>query len=250
MELPLPHGRVETRTGARQRLLHGPEAVKDDLPFRAVLRRSHQGCPAARCIQRHHGRRLKSRPVHARPQGLLQTGIHRFNGSRSFRCQSCGRKLIPATLELGGKSANIFFADCNLEQAYDGAQLGILFNQGQVCCAGSRIFVQEDIYDEFVAELANRFNKVKIGLPWKEDTQLGATIYKSQLDKVLSYVELAKEEGATIACGGEQATDGELKNGIFMKPTLITNATNDMRVAREEILDLSPSSSSSRRKKK
>ena len=100
---------------------------------------------------------------------------------------------------------------------------------------GSRIFVQEDIYDEFVSELVNRFNKVKIGLPWKEDTQLGATIYKAQLDKVLSYVELAKKEGATIACGGERATDGALKNGIFMKPTLITDATNDMRVAREEI---------------
>lgn len=149
--------------------------------------------------------------------------------------KAAAEKLIPATLELGGKSANIFFADCNLEQAYDGAQLGILFNQGQVCCAGSRIFVQEDIYDEFVSELVNRFNKVKIGLPWKEDTQLGATIYKAQLDKVLSYVELAKKEGATIACGGERATDGALKNGIFMKPTLITDATNDMRVAREEI---------------
>ena len=149
--------------------------------------------------------------------------------------KAAAEKLIPATLELGGKSANIFFADCNLEQAYDGAQLGILFNQGQVCCAGSRIFVQEDIYDEFVSELVNRFNKVKIGLPWKEDTQLGATIYKAQLDKVLSYVELAKKEGATIACGGERATDGALKNGIFMKPTLITDATNDMRVARKEI---------------
>ena len=146
--------------------------------------------------------------------------------------KAAAEKLIPATLELGGKSANIFFADCNLEQAYDGAQLGILFNQGQVCCAGSRIFVQEDIYDEFVAELVNRFNKVKIGLPWKEDTQLGATIYKAQLDKVLSYVELAKKEGATIACGGERATDGALKNGIFMKPTLVTNATNDMSLAR------------------
>ncbi|MDY5365365.1 aldehyde dehydrogenase family protein, partial [Mitsuokella jalaludinii] len=100
--------------------------------------------------------------------------------------KAAAEKLIPATLELGGKSANIFFSDCNLEQAYDGAQLGILFNQGQVCCAGSRIFVQEDIYDEFVAELVNRFNKVKIGLPWEEDTQLGATIYKAQLDKVLS----------------------------------------------------------------
>lgn len=81
-------------------------------------------------------------------------------------------KLIPATLELGGKSANIFFEDAKWDMAMDGAQLGILFNQGQVCCAGSRIFVQESIYDKFVEELAARFNRVKVDLPWKEDTQM------------------------------------------------------------------------------
>ncbi len=144
-------------------------------------------------------------------------------------------RLIPATLELGGKSANIFFPDCNREQAYDGAQLGILFNQGHVCCAGSRIFVHEDIYDAFVSELVKRFNKVKVGLPWKEDTQLGAVIYKGQLEQDLSYIEIAKKEGATIACGGEAVTEGELAQGYFMRPTLITNVTNDMRVAQEEI---------------
>jgi aldehyde dehydrogenase (NAD+) len=144
-------------------------------------------------------------------------------------------KLIPATLELGGKSANIFFSDCNWEQAMDGLQLGILFNQGQVCCAGSRVFVQEDIYDKFVEEAVKRFNSVKIGMPWEEDTQLGASIYKRQLEKVLGYIDIAKQEGAEIACGGEAATEGDLADGYFMKPTLITNVTNDMRVAQEEI---------------
>lgn len=144
-------------------------------------------------------------------------------------------KLIPATLELGGKSANIFFEDCDWEQAMDGVQLGILFNQGQVCCAGSRVFVQDTIYDKFVEEAVKRFNDVKIGMPWDPETQIGSQIYKRQIEKVLGYVELAKQEGATIACGGEQALDGDLKNGFFMKPTLITNATNDMRVAQEEI---------------
>lgn len=149
--------------------------------------------------------------------------------------KAAAEKLIPATLELGGKSANIYFDDCNWEQALDGAQLGILFNQGQVCCAGSRIFVQEGIYDKFVAELVKRFNKIKIGLPWKDDTQLGAVIYKGQLEKVLSYIDIAKKEGATIACGGEAYNEGECKDGFYMRPTLITNVNNKMRVAQEEI---------------
>lgn len=87
---------------------------------------------------------------------------------------AAAQKLIPATLELGGKSANIFFEDCDWEMAMDGLQMGILFNQGQVCCAGSRVFVQESIYDRFVEEAVKRFNKVKVGLPWKEETQMGS----------------------------------------------------------------------------
>ena len=135
--------------------------------------------------------------------------------------KAASERLIPATLELGGKSANIFFEDANWKQALDGAMLGILFNQGQVCCAGSRIFVQDTIYDKFVA--------------WEESTQLGSLIYEAQVEKVLSYVELAKEEGARVVAGGVRVTDGELGKGCFVRPTLIADATNDMRVAREEI---------------
>jgi len=149
--------------------------------------------------------------------------------------KAASERLIPATLELGGKSANIFFEDANWKQALDGAMLGILFNQGQVCCAGSRIFVQDTIYDKFVAELAALFDKVKVGLPWDSSTQLGSLIYEDQVNKVLSYVDLAKEEGARIVAGGVRVTDGELGKGCFVRPTLIVDATNDMRVAREEI---------------
>lgn len=148
---------------------------------------------------------------------------------------AAAERIIPATLELGGKSANIYFDDCDFEQAIDGAQLGILFNQGQVCCAGSRIFVQDTIYDKFVPALVKAFSKVKVGLPWHDDTQMGSQINETQIKKILSYVEIAKQEGATIACGGERFTEGELAKGAFMKPTLITNVTNDMRVAQEEI---------------
>ena len=144
-------------------------------------------------------------------------------------------KLIPATLELGGKSANIYFDDCKWDMAIDGLQLGILFNQGQVCCAGSRVFVQEGIYDKFMEAAVKAFNSVNVGDPLDPNTQMGAQVDQGQLRKIMSYVNLAKEEGATIACGGEPYTDGACANGSFMKPTLIVNATNDMRVAQEEI---------------
>ena len=144
-------------------------------------------------------------------------------------------KLIPATLELGGKSANIYFNDCQWDMAIDGLQLGILFNQGQVCCAGSRVFVQEEIYDKFVAAAVKAFNAVDVGDPMDPATQMGAQVDENQMRKILSYIQVAKDEGATIACGGERNTDGACAKGCFMKPTLIVNATNDMRVAREEI---------------
>lgn len=144
-------------------------------------------------------------------------------------------KLIPATLELGGKSANIYFSDCDWDMAIDGLQLGILFNQGQVCCAGSRVFVQEDIYDKFIDAAVKAFNSVKVGMPWNEDTQMGSQINEGQLKKILNYVEIGKEEGATVACGGHRMTKDGMDKGCFMEPTLLTNVTNDMRVAQEEI---------------
>ena len=149
--------------------------------------------------------------------------------------QAASSRLIPATLELGGKSANIFFEDAKWDMAMDGAMLGILFNQGQVCCAGSRIFVQDTIYDKFVTELAKHFEKVKVGLPWNEDTQMGAQIYEGQVKKILEYVDIAKNEGARVLAGGERITEGELGKGCFVRPTLIVDVTNDMRVAQEEI---------------
>lgn len=148
---------------------------------------------------------------------------------------AAAQKLIPATLELGGKSANIFFEDCDWEMAMDGLQMGILFNQGQVCCAGSRVFVQESIYDRFVKEAVERFNQVKVGLPWEADTQMGSQINKAQMEKILQYIEVGKAEGATVLCGGEQLKSEGLENGCFLKPTLLGNVTNHMRVAQEEI---------------
>lgn len=144
---------------------------------------------------------------------------------------AAAQKIIPATLELGGKSANIIFDDCDFDVAIDGVQLGILFNQGQVCCAGSRIFVQEGIYDKFVPALVEKFKCIKVGDPLDPNTQMGCQINKKQADKILEYVKIGVEEGAKIAVGGKRHSAGE----AFVEPTLLVDVRNDMRVAQEEI---------------
>ncbi|MDR3672773.1 MAG: aldehyde dehydrogenase family protein [Holophaga sp.] len=148
---------------------------------------------------------------------------------------AAAKKLIPATLELGGKSANIFFPDAPWQKAVEGVLMGILFNQGQVCCAGSRVFVHEDIYDRFLAECVAAFNSVKVGLPWEKDTQMGAIVNGDQLQKILAYVEVGVKEGAKLACGGKRITTGGLDKGFFMLPTILAGVNNKMRVAQEEI---------------
>ena len=149
--------------------------------------------------------------------------------------KAAANRLIPATLELGGKSANIYFNDCQMDKALEGAQIGILFNQGQVCCAGSRIFVQEGIYDEFVQKLAQAFGEVKVGDPMDMQTQMGSQINRKQLEKILDYVAIGQAEGARVLTGGKAAVVQALEGGAFMQPTLLVDVTNDMRVAQEEI---------------
>ncbi|MBG0776964.1 MAG: aldehyde dehydrogenase [Desulfovibrionaceae bacterium] len=148
---------------------------------------------------------------------------------------AAAKRLIPATLELGGKSANIVFPDAQWDKVLEGIQLGILFNQGQVCCAGSRIFVHEDIYDRFLADAVKAFSAVKVGLPWEKDTIMGTQVSRAQLEKILAYVEVGKAEGAKVAVGGKRINDGPLAKGHFMQPTLLADVTNSMRVAQEEI---------------
>lgn len=161
-----------------------------------------------------------------------------FTGSTEIGyevAEQAAKKLIPATLELGGKSANIFFDDMPFDRAIEGAQLGILFNQGQVCCAGSRIFVQEGIYDKFIAALKTAFENVKVGLPWEMDTQMGAQVNQRQLEKIKEYIKIGTEEGAEVITGGMTLeVDGNNK-GAFLAPTLLGNVDNNMRVAKEEI---------------
>lgn len=145
------------------------------------------------------------------------------------------KNLIPATLELGGKSAHIIFADADQERALAYAKSGILTNQGQVCSAGSRLLVEAAIYDDFVTALKESFKDVKVGLPWEEDTQMGSQINEGQVETILEYIKIGQEEGGEVLIGGQRYTEGPLAQGAFMQPTIITQVTNDMRIAQEEI---------------
>lgn len=139
------------------------------------------------------------------------------------------------SLELGGKSPNIVFADSDLDGALTGAFGGVFFNQGQVCCAGSRLFVEKKIYDDFVDKLATRVKNIKLGIGLNPDTQMGPVISKEQLEKVTGYFDIGKKEGAKLACGGERANSSELSKGYFVKPTVFSCVNNRMRIAQEEI---------------
>lgn len=148
---------------------------------------------------------------------------------------AAAKKLVPATLELGGKSADIVFPDCDWDEAVTGALNAILINSGQVCCSGSRVFVHEDIYDRFLEDSVAAFNAVKVGLPWEEGTFMGSMVDESQMRQVLDYVEIGKREGAKVACGGYRMTENGLDGGFFVRPTILAGVDNTMRVAQEEI---------------
>ncbi len=135
------------------------------------------------------------------------------------------------TFELGGKSPNIVFADADIDKAVDGALLGIYLNQGQCCCAGSRLFVQDTIHDEFVGRLAAKVAARRIGDPTDPRTQQGPQVDQAQFDKILSYIAKGKEQGARVVTGGERHGD----KGFFIKPTIFADVRDDMAIARDEI---------------
>ena len=134
-------------------------------------------------------------------------------------------------LELGGKSPNIVFADADMEQAIEGCHLGLFFNQGQVCCAGSRLFVEERVYDEFVEKSVARARRRTVGDPFDPTVEQGPQIDRTQFDKVMSYIDAGKREGADLLSGGKSVGD----HGLFIEPTIFANVQDDMKIAREEI---------------
>ena len=137
-------------------------------------------------------------------------------------------------LELGGKSPNVIFADADIDGAVEWAMIGIFFNQGEVCSAGSRIIIEESIKDEFIEKLAKKANAMTIG-NGVDNPDLGPVITKEHMERVLSYIQSGIDEGATLVCGGERYTEGDCANGYFIRPTIFDNCTPDMKIVREEI---------------
>ncbi|MDV6281764.1 aldehyde dehydrogenase family protein [Rhodococcus jostii] len=153
-----------------------------------------------------------------------------------------GRRIIEAStvnikklqLELGGKSADIVCADADLDKAVPGAAMGVFANSGQICFAGTRVLVQRPIVDEFTERLLAFMKTLRVGHSLDAAATLGPVISQPQLDKVLSYIDVGRDEGAELLCGG-QRLEGELENGYFLEPSVFGGVTNEMRIAREEI---------------
>jgi len=158
-----------------------------------------------------------------------------FTGStevgRLIMTAAAQSNLKRVSLELGGKSPNIIFADTDLDAAVEGAHMGVFVNQGQSCCAGSRVFVEEKIYQQFVEKSVARAAKRRVGDPLDPTTDQGPQVDQSQFDRIMGYIESGRTEGATLACGGERVGN----RGYFIRPTVFADVQDDMTIAREEI---------------
>jgi aldehyde dehydrogenase (NAD+) len=160
-----------------------------------------------------------------------------FTGSTSVGkeiMRNAAGSLKRVTLELGGKSPNIVFADSSIDSAVKGALNGIFYGKGEVCCAGSRLFVEKKVEDEFLTKLLDFSKKLKLGDPLDPKTRLGAIVSEKQMNTVLGYIEAGKAEGAKLLSGGKRASvNGD--HGYFIEPTIFGGVKNDMKIAQEEI---------------
>ncbi|MGH2660826.1 MAG: aldehyde dehydrogenase family protein [Actinomycetota bacterium] len=160
-----------------------------------------------------------------------------FTGSRAVGkiiMKSGADTLKRVTLELGGKSPNIVFADADFDSAIEGSCNGIFWNQGEICSAGSRVFVEKSIYDDAVSAMSERARQVRLGSPLDEDTTMGPLVSEEQKERVERYIEIGEKE-AKLAVMGERPSDPKLANGYFVPPAIFADVTNDATIAREEI---------------
>jgi len=146
-----------------------------------------------------------------------------------------GGRLGRVALELGGKAANLVFADADLDAAADGVLFGAVLNQGEECVAGTRLLIERSIADQFVSELVRRAGKVRVRHPLDPEGDIGALIHEDHLDSVLGHVRRAVERGATLACGGGRLSGGIFSNGFYLPPTILTEVTPAMPIFREEV---------------
>lgn len=158
-----------------------------------------------------------------------------FTGStavgRLILAAAAQSNLKRVTLEMGGKSPNIIFADTDLDEAVEGAHAGLFSNQGQICCAGSRVFVQESIYDRFLEKSVTRARARVVGDPLDPRTEQGPQVDEAQFDTIMDYIGSGVEQGAALACGGQRVGD----RGYFIEPTIFADVRDEMKIAQEEI---------------
>mmetsp|Transcript_8165 Transcript_8165/g.9367 ORF Transcript_8165/g.9367 Transcript_8165/m.9367 type:complete len:502 (-) Transcript_8165:943-2448(-) len=151
-------------------------------------------------------------------------------------CKDASATLKKVTMELGGKSPLIIFDDADIDDAVSGALLANFYSCGEVCSNGTRVFVQNSIKEKFIEKFVERTNKISIGDPLLPETQMGALINEGHLQKVLGYVEIGKQEGANLLCGGDRVQlDSDFSKGAFMSPAIFTDCNDDMRIVKEEI---------------
>ena len=160
------------------------------------------------------------------------TGSH-LTGQKIVQASAGNLKRV--SLELGGKSPDVVFADCDLETTVPGAAMAVFSNSGQICSAGTRLFVEQRIYDEFVGRVAEFGRGLKVGPGVDPDVQIGPLVSEAQLQRVTGYLETGKREGARPVSGGDRYRQGELAKGYFVPPTVFADVRDDMKIAREEI---------------
>ena len=197
------------------------ELIKDVLPHGVLNIVTGKGSVTGNAIASHPG----IRKIAFTGSTEVGAGIGRIAGGR----------IVPSTMELGGKSANVVFEDCQWDRAVDGAMGAMLYNQGEVCGAGSRLLLQDTIYDRFLEALIKKFEAAKVGNGLDPDTDVGPIIDENQLKKIMSYIEIGKQEGARLVTGGHRLTDGAYAKGFFVEPTIFADVDNKMRIAQEEI---------------
>ncbi|MBU8854267.1 aldehyde dehydrogenase family protein [Bacillus sp. FJAT-26377] len=149
--------------------------------------------------------------------------------------RQAAENVTKVSLELGGKSPNIIFADADFETAVDYALFGIFAGSGQICAAGSRILVEESIAERFIERFAERAQKIKVGNGMDQEIEMGPLVSEEHMKKVLKYIEIGKQEGARLVCGGNRVTSSGLEKGFFVEPTVFSNVTSNMKIVQDEI---------------
>jgi aldehyde dehydrogenase (NAD+) len=170
--------------------------------------------------------------AHSDVDKIAFTGSH-ITGQSIVRASAGNLKRV--SLELGGKSPDIVFADADIESAVPGAAMAVFANSGQICSAGTRLFVEQRVYDEFVERVAHFGKGLRVGNGLDPDTQMGPLVSEQQLDRVIGYLSLGRQEGARAVAGGARLTEGLLAQGYFIPPTVFADVRDDMRIAKEEI---------------